>query len=80
MIEILPVTYRFYWKHYQQMFFTKSLEVHQHHYNSEDNSMTLYLDDTSLMNIPNWTNYECRLKIDWFEKIKNDIKNEIENT
>ena len=34
MIEILPETYRFYWKHYKQMFFIKSKEVLQHHWNS----------------------------------------------
>ena len=62
------------------MFFIKSLKVLQHHYNSEDDSMTLYLHNMNLWNIPNWKNYECRLKTDWFEKIKTDIKNETQNT
>ena len=80
MIELLPETYRFYWKHYKRMFFIKSLKVLQHHYNSEDDSMTLYLHNMNLWNIPDWKNYECRLKTDWFEKIKIDIQNEIKNT
>ena len=80
MIELLPETYRFYWKHYKQMFFIKSLKVLQHHNNSEDDSMTLYLHNMNLWNIPDWKNYECRLKTDWFEKIKIDIQNEIKNT
>ena len=62
------------------MFFIKSLKVLQHHYNSEDDSMTLYLHNMNLWNIPDWKNYECRLKTDWFEKIKTDIQNETKNT
>jgi hypothetical protein len=58
------------------MFFIKYKEVLQHHWNSEDDSMTLYLRDHGLWNIPNWTDYECRLKKDWFKKLENDIKNE----
>lgn len=61
------------------MFFTKSKEVLQHHYNSEDDSMTLYLHTMNLWNIPNWKDYECRLDADWFEKIKTDIQNETKN-
>ena len=61
------------------MFFIKSKEVLQHHWNSEDDSMTLYLHNMSLWNIPNWKDYECRLKTDWFEKIKIDIENETNN-
>ena len=39
--------------------------------------MNLYLHNNGLYNIPNWKDYECRLKKDWFEKTKFDIENEI---
>ena len=78
MIQLLPETYKFYWKHYKEMFFTKSLEVVEHKYNAKDDSMSLLLKNDALCNLPNWTNYECRLKTDWFDKIKTDIQNEVQ--
>jgi hypothetical protein len=80
MIQLLPETYKFCWKHYKQMFFTKSLEVIEHNYNAKTDSMSLLLKNMDLCNLPNWKNYECRLKTDWFEKTKTDIQNDIQQT
>tara|TARA_B100000686_G_C16800962_1_gene986016 strand:+ start:2119 stop:2373 length:255 start_codon:yes stop_codon:yes gene_type:complete len=77
IIPLLPKTYKFYWKHYKHSFFIKYKKVLGHQYVSHDDSMNLYLHNNGLYNIPNWKDYECRLKKDWFEKTKFDIENEI---
>jgi len=76
MIQTVPKTYRFYWKYYTKIFF-KSVEVLEHNYNKKDKSMTLLLKNRSQQNIAEWVDYECKLGVDWFNKIKGDIVEEI---